>query len=387
MNRREFLNSALATTLVGSATTRKAIAQTAQTTRSIPLQAYSRFLHWVRTPAEVANACRELSCKQIMLTVQDGATAHVQQANLVTELPRFVNGLRSEGIEVPAIRGGNQTDVDANVERLVGTMADLGITNYWLGNDGYDLSQPMTPQLDAIKRKVERFVTLNERNGTTLMYHTRAGASTVGAVVLDLLYVLQDFDPRHVGFHWDTGHMALHGPMWETLLRAAAPYVTCCSWKDRAWRQDLGGLTEQGGPFPGPNPPAPAAAAGGGGGRGGGAGAGAGGRAGGQAPNPDPYARIPLPLAGEHFARGMGWSFPIVPLGTGVVDFFRYGEVLRDIGFNGTMNFQAEYAGLGGAERGLADLTAPRRLVLGNLKRDVLTIRIALAQSGSGIVI
>jgi hypothetical protein len=94
-----------------------------------------------------------------------------------------------------------------------------------------------------------------------------------------------------------------------------------------------------------------------------------------------------LPLAGEHFARGMGWSFPIVPLGTGVVDFFRYGEVLRDIGFNGTMNFQAEYAGLGGAERGLADLTAPRRLVLGNLKRDVLTIRIALAQSGSGIVI
>jgi hypothetical protein len=51
------------------------------------------------------------------------------------------------------------------------------------------------------------------------------------------------------------------------------------------------------------------------------------------------------------------------------------------------MNFQAEYAGLGGAERGLADLTAPRRLVLGKLKRDVLTIRIALAQSGSGIVI
>jgi len=383
MNRRDFLNSAVMASLMSSVTANRAFAQAAgaQTanaqatdaaTQHIPLHAYSRYLHWLRTPAEIAEACRELTCRYLMLTVQDGDTAHVQQQDLRRELPRFVNALRDEGIEVQAVRGGRQTDVDRDVERLVGTMADLGIRYYWLGTDRYDFSEPIMPQLDAIKRKVEGFVNLNERYGTTLMYHTRSGASSVGSVVWDLLHVLQDFDPQHVGLHWDTGHMSNHGNMWETLFRTAAPHIVSVSWKDRVWEQDLGGLTEQGGPFPGPNPEPPSA--------------GPQTRRPARDPNADPFDRVPLPIAGEHFARGMGWSSEETALGTGVVDFFRYGEVLRESGFNGIMDLQAEYA-LGGAERGRAELTLPRRIVLVALKRDVLTVRAALDQSGSGIVV
>src|SRR5439155_18077049 len=125
---------------------------------------------------------------------------------------------------------------------------------------------------DAIKTKVDQFVKLNQKHGTTLMYHTRAGANSVGSVVWDLMYVFKDFDPKHVGFHWDTGHMALHGPMWETLMRTAGRYVIGMSWKDRAWAQNLGFAGETG-PYPGP---AGVAAAGGGRGGAGGRGAGRG---------------------------------------------------------------------------------------------------------------
>jgi len=384
MNRRDFLGSALVASLMSSVTAKRTFAQAADAQaaggqvaasapRDIPLQAYSRYLHWLRTPAEIAEACRELSCRYLMLTVQDGETAHVQQSDIRRGLPRFVNELRAEGVEVRSIRGGRQTDVDRDVERLVGTMADLGIRHYWLGTDRYDFSQPIMPQLDAIKRKVERFVALNERYGTTLLYHTRSGASSVGSVVWDLVHVLQDFDPQHVGLHWDTGHMSNHGNMWETLFRTAGPYILAVSWKDRVWTQDLGGLTEQGGPFPGPNPEPPSA---GGGFR----------PRPRRDPNADPFDRIPLPLAGEHFARGMGWQSTETAIGTGVVNLFRYGEVLRDTGFDGIMDVQAEYP-LGGAERGRTELTLPRRMVLGALKRDVLTVRVALDQSGSGIVV
>lgn len=375
MNRRHFLGSALMASLASGITVDRAFAQGSTAApgavREIPLHAYSRYLHWLRTPEEVAEACRELSCRHLMVTVQNGEEAHVQQANLRTELPRFVEGLRGGGIDVQAIRGGRQTAVDADVERLVGTMADLGITHYWLGTDRYDFSQPVMPQLDAIKRKVERFVELNERHGTTLMYHTRSGASSVGNVVWDLLYVLRDFDPKYVGLHWDTGHMSNHGNMWETLYRTAAPWVAAVSWKDRVWKQDLGGLTAQGGAWPGPQLVQEEE----------------GGRRGFGGPrrrNANPLDEVPLPLAGEHFARGMGWSSEETPLGTGVVDFFHYGDVLRETGFSGVMDVQAEYP-LGGAERGRTELLLPRRLVLGALKRDVLTVRVALAQSGSGI--
>jgi len=372
MNRRDFLNSALMASLMGSAAGRVAAQEAEMASREMPMQAYSRYLHWARTPAEIAEACREMSCRYLMLTVQGGETAHVPEAELQTALPPFVRALEAEGIGVQSIRGGNQTDVDDTVERLVGTMAELGITHYWLGTDRYDFAQPVMPQLDAIRRKVERFARLNERYGTTLMYHTRSSSRSVGSVVWDLVHVLRDVDPRHVGIHWDTGHMAMHGDMWEALLRTAGPHVVAVSWKDKYWSQDLGGLTEQGGPYPGPNPEQEAPRGGGFFRR--------------PDPNQDPLERIPLPLAGEHFARGMGWRSTETPLGTGMVDFFRYGEVLADMGYSGLMDLQAEYP-LGGAERGQAELSLPRRLVLGALKRDVLTVRTALAQSGSGIVV
>ena len=73
-------------------------------------------------------------------------------------------------------------------------------------------------------------------------------------------------------------------------------------------------------------------------------------------------------------------------MGTGLVDIFRYAAVMRDIGFDGPMELQAEYPN-GGAQSGADKLTLPPEMVLGNLKRDVLTIRAALQQSGTGLVI
>ena len=438
MDRREFFQTSLIAALAGKVLGDATLARASQgppaqtpaaptgpapappTPRPLVLDAYSRFLHWLRTPEDVADAVIELTCGGLMVTVGTGSS-HVDIARVKTDLAPFVNTIRKRGLLVRQIRGGGQTAVDANVEALVGTMGQLGITHYWLGTDNYDLSKPLVPQLDAIKLKVEKFVQLNQKHGTTLMYHTRAGVSSVGAVVWDLLYVMKDFDPKHVGFHWDTGHMALHGDMWETLMRTAGPYVTAMSWKDRSWQQNLGFLGE-GGPYPGPTPPAGAdAAAGGrGGGRGGrggrgadpaaaggpppGAGQAAAGRgappaqaqAGGEEVAPAGRGRggrggggnrpFPLPLAGNTFARGGGWTSPQVPMGTGLVDIFRYAVVLRDIGFNGPMELEAEYP-LGGAQSGADKLTLPREMVMGALKRDVLTIRAALQQSGTGLTI
>jgi hypothetical protein len=70
----------------------------------------------------------------------------------------------------------------------------------------------------------------------------------------------------------------------------------------------------------------------------------------------------------------------------GLVDIFMYGRAMRDINFNGVMELEVEYP-LGGAHSGANTLTLPRGMVVGNLKRDVLTIRAALQQSGSGITI
>jgi sugar phosphate isomerase/epimerase len=373
MDRREFLQTSFISALAGSVLGDTAVAreQTAASqpaaapppARRLILDAYSRNLHWIRNYDEVAEAALELTCSGVQPTVQEHP-GHVNPANVAQELPAFVKTMQKHGLRVKQVRGGNQTDATApHVEAIVGTMGQLGVTHYWMGTDNYDLSKPIVPQLDAIKVKVDRFVKLNQKHGTTLMYHTRAGANSVGSVVWDLLYVMRDFDPKHVGFHWDTGHMALHGSnMWELLMRTAGPYVVAMSWKDRSWQQNPG-LKAEGGASPAPAPDAGRA-----GPRGQGM-AGGGPRGGGR--------------GGE---GGGGWSSPQVPMGTGLVDISRYAVVMRDIGFNGPMELQAEYP-LGGSESGSDKLTLPRATVLDLLKRDVQAIRAGLQQSGTGLAI
>jgi sugar phosphate isomerase/epimerase len=377
------------------------------------MDCYTRVLQWLRDPDEIAEAAAEMTFSGVEPTITP-FPGHIDPTTVTTELPAFVKTMQKHGLKVTQVRGGNQTSVDApNLEPMVATMGQCGARYYWCGTDNYDFSKPIVPQLDAIKQKVEAFVKLNEKHGTTLMYHTRAGANSVGSVVWDLMYVMKDFDPKYVGFHWDTGHMALHGGnMWELLMRTAGPYVVAMSWKDREWQQNLG-LLGEGGPFPGPDPAATASATNAGAGRSGrggrgrgdaaaqpaagapgaggppaagaegdapaGRGRGRGGRGGGGSRD------FPLPLAGNTFARGGGWTSPMVPMGEGMVDIFRYATVLRDIGFNGPMELEAEYP-LGGVERGAEKITLPREHVLGALKRDVLTIRAAFQQSGTGLI-
>jgi hypothetical protein len=417
MDRRAFLQAGVVATLaarvLNDATLARAQAPAqapgpaaAPTPRRLIMDAYSRHLHWLRTADEIAEAAIEMTCGGVNPTIQ-AYPGHIDPARVTTELPVFVKTMQKHGLRVKQVRGGGQTQVDTVVEAMVGAMGQAGVTHYWIGTDNYDLSKPILPQLDAIKLKVERFVKLNQKHGTTLMYHTRAGARSVGSVVWDLLYVMKDFDPKHVGFHWDTGHMSHHGTMWELLMRTAGPYVVAMGWKDRSWQQNLG-LLGEGGPFPGPQQPA-AQAGGGRGARGGGGGDAQGARGGGAAPAPGrgggdgdgPAAGragggrggrgggrrdFPLPLAGNTFARGGGWTSPLVPMGTGLVDIFRYATVLRDIGFDGPMELQAEYP-LGGAQGGDDKITLPREQVLGSMKRDILTIRAAFQQSGTGLTI
>jgi hypothetical protein len=382
---------------------------TAPPTRKLIMDCYTRNVHWIRDHDQIAEAAIEMTCGGVQPTV--GAyPAHIDIAKVGAELPAFVKTMQKHGLRVKQIRGGNQRAVtDPGLEEMVAAMGQSGATHYWCGTDNYDLTKPILPQLDEIKRKVDGFVKLNQKHGTTLMYHTRAGANSVGSVVWDLLYVMKDFDPKYVGFHWDTGHMAMHGGnMWELLMRTAGPYVAAVSWKDRSWEQNLGFLGE-GGPYPGPAEAARAAAEnpGGRGGRGAGRAAGAGGagapgaggaRGAGFGEGDAPAAgrgrgrggrggaprEFPLPLAGNTFARGGGWNSIMVPMGTGVVDIFRYARVLADVNFNGPMELQAEYPN-GGAQSGADKITLPREMVIGNLKRDVLTIRAALTQSGTGL--
>jgi hypothetical protein len=448
MNRREFLQGSLGASLAGSLVADALAAQAPSqvtvpvpvpVTRKLILDANSRSLQWLRSADEVAEAAIEMVCGGVCPTVQP-YPGHINPARVAQELPAFVNRVRAHGLRVAQIKGPAITDVaEPNAEAIIGAAAQAGCTHYSLGGFTYDLSKPLQPQLDAIKARVEKFVRLNQKHRIALVYDTVASPTAVGGSVLDLLSVMKEFDPKYVAFHWDTGHMALHGDgMWETLMRLAGSYIATVGWRDRGWVQELG-LLGEGGPYAGPSPrveplvtlpdgsavPGPASALGLGqpaaGGRGGGRGGGgrggvdeegnpvppaaAGrGRAAGPARGPANPAGAgsvddnnPLyhtvngempkrPIGGQN-VKGAGWSAPNVAMGTGVVHIPKVAAVLASIGFNGPSELQSEYPGIGGAEAGADTITRPRQWVIGMLKRDVITIRKSFEMANCGLAI
>ena len=456
MDRRQFLHGSLGAALVGPFVSALPAAQVTPIPRPAPvpprkliLDVYSRSLHWMRSADDVAKATTEIVAGGVCPTVM-AYPGHIDPARVGQQLPAFVKAVRSHGLSVTQIKGPAITDVtDAGAEAIIGAASQAGCTHYSLGGLTYDFAKPLPPQLEAIKLRLTRLVRLNEKHKMTLVYDTRPGATSIGGVVLDLLAVMKTFDPKLIGFHWDTGHMALHGDgMWETLMRMTGPYVASVGWRDRGWVQDLG-LLGEGGPYAGPyprveplvtqpdgsaipgTPAAPggtgrAGAANGAGGRaagaraggapaGGGRGRAGGGegedgggapgrRGGGPAAGPANSAGAgsidannPLyrtrdgempkrPIGGKN-AKGGGWSAPNVAMGTGIVDVPRVATVLAEIDFSGPSELQSEYAALGGAETGADKVNRDRQWIIGMLKRDVITVRKSFEMANCGVVI
>lgn len=326
------------------------------TTPNVRIDAYSRTLHWLRTPEDVAEACHQIGNTTIDLTVR-AYPGHVQPENVKTDLPKFVKGLEKGGVTVTTLAADIADEKTPYVEDMLGTASSLGIKyNWWRGFGGaFDSTKPYPPQIEALKPRLAALVKLQEKFGMKAMYHPQGGP------MFDYLDLVRNFDPRYVSLHFDTGHWVQVDPgNMGAMMMMAGPYVGGMVFKDEAvekrdpaqlaaanaGRAGRGAAGASGGGFPG--------------GRGG-SGRGAGGR-GNTAVN--------------------GYTTVQVPVGTGMVNFNLVARYLKLINFDGPTECQPEWTGLGGAELGRDTLTLPRETVIGLLKRDYETIRAALVSAG-----
>jgi sugar phosphate isomerase/epimerase len=377
-------------------------APAASPVKRLKVDAYSRHLQWLRTADQVAEAVVEMGFDGVDVTVRP-YPGHVDPEKVAQELPPFVNTIRKHGLQVVTITCPI-TDADSShAEEILQTASSLGITHYWWGTFRYEQGKPIMPQLEALKPRVAKLAALNAKYKMTAMYHTYSGSGTVGAAIWDLLHVLKEFDPKQVGFHYDTGHMTNAGGngTWALNMRAAGPYIAGISAKDSQFEPTL--VVSGGGPLT-PEMAAVAAASGrrGGGppGAGGPGGRGPAGAA--SAPGSNPVGRGAAPPGpqtatgrggrgsgggGPEGGRGgrgggtPGWRVRQMPLGTGMIDLPQVAAILKEIGFSGPIEIQAEYPN-GGAESAQDKITLPREMVLGAMKRDLLALKMAFGPSG-----
>ncbi|MBV8847674.1 MAG: TIM barrel protein [Bryobacterales bacterium] len=351
MRRRELLKSGAAVLLAGWA--RPAFTQ-AKSSGKFSLDVYSRSLQWLRTPAEVAKAVTEIGLNSVDLTVMP-YPGHVDPAKVKTDLPRFVKDLGDGGITVSAITCPI-TDADSSdAEAIIGTASSAGIRYYSWGGFRYDDKKPYQVQLDALKPRVERLARLNEKHNIKALYQPRAGAMNIGTAFFDLLDVLKEFDPRFVAFRYDTGSLVQTTPDLQALqLRQGGRYIGGIALNDAAVKLDLPVWHQ--GAYQGTPEQQIGASSGG--------------------DNTGKDGGNPLALGGG--GRPLPYHVHPVPVGTGMIDLTLIGKTLKEIGFEGPAECQAEWP-LGGAEIGNDKITLPRQTVLGQIKHNRLMVEQAFA--------
>ena len=394
MDRREFLTLGV-TTVAVSAMAKPASAQTPGTGWKNHLDAYSRTLHWLRTPAEVAKACHEIGNTTIDLTVRN-YPAHVQPDKVKTDLPMWVNGLKREGITVTKI-GMDINDANTPyVEDMLATASGLGIHHtWWRGVGTLDLSQGYQKGLDAQKVKTEPLAKLLAKYNFKACYHPGGGFT-------EMLDLCRAFDPKNISIDYDTGNFGqFNQGTLANQIRIAGPYVGSFVFKDffidhtlpqqqagaaaaAAAAPATGRGAAQAAPADAGGAAAGAAPAAGRGGRGG-AGRGA---PGGGAPAAADGGDAGAAPAGGRGGRGggggspNGWSSRQVPVGSGVLNLALICQALKDINFQGPIECQPEWPELGGPNSGAERLSIPREEVIRMLRRDYLTVSTPLAAAG-----
>ena len=363
MDRRELLQLGVAALAAGSFTERglaqSATPVAAATPKKIRIDAYSRTLHWLRTPEQVAEACHQIGNTTIDLTVRT-YPGHVQPDKVKTDLPVFVKALEKNGITVTSIAADINDAKTPFVEDILGTMNALGIRHHWWrGMGGFDNTKPYGPQIEALETAAGR-----ARNARREV-RDQGDVSPAGRAVLRLPRARQElrFEIRQPPLRHgplDAGVAVEHG-VDDHVGRAVRRRIRL---EGRSGRESGSGASSSGGRArrerlqpASTRPPrcragAPAAAV-----------VGRGGRSGG--------GDLSMASALGRCRSARAWSISRWPPARS-----------RTINFDGPTECQPEWTGLGGAESGRDTLTLPRETVIGLLKRDYETIHAALVAAG-----
>ena len=198
------------------------------------LTLYSISLQWADYD-EAADTAAKAGWPAIGWTVRPGG--HVLPENVTRDLPRAVVAAKKAGLQVPIIITPVKDTDAAFTEPYLDTMSTLGLRYYQAPTLAqYDYTKELQPQLDVWKSKIEKLAKLNEKYGTTAVFHVEGGAGNIGGGAWDLWLLIRDFDTKYVGMDFDLGHVTFKGgpEIWEA-IRFMHRNVLSMASKDIRW--------------------------------------------------------------------------------------------------------------------------------------------------------
>ncbi len=260
----------------GAAAATAAAATPADAAKPPTLCLFSKHLPHLGYP-ELAKALKSWGFGGVDLTVRPGG--HVAPENAARDLPKAHAALAVEGVALPMITTGLTSIHDPAARPTLYTAAELKIDFFKLGYYRLrDLSK-MLEVLPRVKQDLDGLAGLAAHAKIRGGFHNHSGPY-VGSAVWDSFRLLEDIDPRALGFYFDPAHATIEGGKagWEMAFELIKSRLNMVACKDFFWDK-----------------------------------------------------------------RNGKWQAVMCPLGQGMVDYPKFFRLLAGSGFNGPISLHVEY--------------------------------------------
>jgi sugar phosphate isomerase/epimerase len=197
---------------------------------------FSKHLQFLDCKA-LAKTCKALGVDGVDLTVREGG--HVTPGQVATGLPRAVEAIRAEGLEVAMISTQLYSGADPDARPILQAASNAGIPYFRIGGQRYDTAGNPLEQLKGFTEEVRSLAKLAEEFRITAGYHNHSGYHNVGAAVWDLQRMIEAVGSERLGSNFDIGHAAVEGAfgVWQINARLIAPHVKMMAVKDFIWNK------------------------------------------------------------------------------------------------------------------------------------------------------
>ncbi|MBN2311829.1 MAG: sugar phosphate isomerase/epimerase [Candidatus Hydrogenedentes bacterium] len=182
---------------------------------------------WTMPIAELGEHVRSLGFTGIELPVRPGF--QVEPEHVGRDLPKAAKELAKSGVSICSIAGpSDEATIVACAEAgvpVIRVMADIG-------EDGYMASH---------RRQQEEYdglIPVLDRCGVRLGVQNHCGNYVVSAI--GLRYLVEKYDPKHMGIVWDAAHEALCGNAPEHALDIVWSHLCMVNLKNAFWRRTNG---------------------------------------------------------------------------------------------------------------------------------------------------
>ncbi len=185
---------------------------------------------------ELGRRLRDADFDGVDLTVRKGG--HVLPERTSQDLPRAVEAIRSQGMEVPMITTELTSADDPTARPVLSTAAGLKIPFFKLGYWRYGDDPEESVRTAAAQAR--GLADLARQCGIVAGFHNHA--RYVGLAGWDGRAVLQGLDPRWIGCYYDGQNAMIEGITsgWEVVLRLALPRLKMVACKDFYWAKTNG---------------------------------------------------------------------------------------------------------------------------------------------------